>query len=308
MVSQNRKKLPKSIQIPTRTSIFLSNHYIEVSELIQFQFPDNPGQTPDNSWLPLNCEQANEYLEEFCNNFYCNFGDYEDALTSRSDLVFHSCLSTLLNNGLLTPDRVVTRILEQGNIPINSKEGFVRQIIGWREWIKGLYDHVYKDDFLEMNFFGSECDLPQCFYDLDSTIKEKNLPLGLVLDKVNRLAYCHHIERLMVLANWMLLNEYNPAQCYKWFVEMFIDSSEWVMVANVMGMGLYADGGIFATKPYVAGGNYLKKMSDYPSGKGETDWEKLWTDKFWYFVIKHKDVFLSNPRMNMLIQSHLKKQ
>jgi deoxyribodipyrimidine photolyase-related protein len=299
----NRKKIPKSIQIPTRTIAFDSKHYLEVRELIESKFPNNPGQTPTDSWLPLNSKQAREYLEEFCNNFYSNFGDYEDALTTRSDLVFHSCLSTLLNNGLLTPEQVLNRVLNQDNIPINSKEGFVRQIIGWREWVKGLYDHVYKDNYLEMNFFEARENLPEYFYSCDQNATENNLPLKLVLDKINRLAYCHHIERLMVFANWMLLSEYSPAQCYKWFVEMFVDSSEWVMVANVMGMGLYADGGIFATKPYVAGGNYLKKMSDYPNGKGASDWEKLWTDKFWHFVLKHEKVFLSNPRMNMLIKT-----
>jgi deoxyribodipyrimidine photolyase-related protein len=299
----NRKKLPKTIQIPQRTVEFESKHYQEVADLIRLRFPNNPGQIPSKSWLPLTIAQANEYLEEFCDNFFLSFGDYEDALTTRSDLVFHSCLSTLLNNGLLTPDQVLARILNQDNIPINSKEGFVRQIIGWREWVKGLYDHVYNEDYLEMNFFGAQNDLPDYFYNLPKNLPLDNLPLELVLNKIDRLAYCHHIERLMVLANWMLLSEYSPAQCYKWFVEMFVDSSEWVMVANVMGMGLYADGGIFATKPYVAGGNYLKKMSDYPSGKGESDWEKLWTDKFWYFVLKHEKVFLSNPRMNMLIKT-----
>ena len=111
----------------------------------------------------------------------------------------------------------------------------------------------------------------------------------------------------MVISNWMTLNEYEPMECYNWFMTMFIDSYNWVMVANVFGMGLYADGGIFATKPYVASGNYLKKMSDYPSGKGEADWEKLWTDKFWDFVLKHEKVFLGNPRMNMLIQSRKNK-
>lgn len=319
----NRKKLPKTVEIPKRQMEFQSKHYQVVKVLIQNYFPNNPGQIPEQSWLPLNNRQAQEYLEDFVFNFLPLFGDYEDALTSRSDLVFHSCLSALLNNGLLTPQQVLDKVLEQPNIGLNSLEGFVRQIIGWREWIKGLYDHVYTDDFREMNFFKAKNNLPSWFYDNEkSKIKSENsdnilsesdysrsdlnLPLSIALDKVNRLSYCHHIERLMVLANWMLLSEYNPAQCYDWFVEMFIDSSEWVMVANVMGMGLYADGGIFATKPYVAGGNYLKKMSDYPSGKGENDWEKIWTDKFWCFILKHEQVFINNPRMNMLIKTKIK--
>jgi deoxyribodipyrimidine photolyase-related protein len=300
----NRKKLPKNVVVPERKATYHSAHYEEVRKIVQKLFPSNPGQLTEESWLPLNNHQAKKYLDEFFKHFVVSFGDYEDALTNRSDTVFHSCISALLNNGLLTPMYVLEELNKLKNVPINSREGFVRQIIGWREWVKGLYDNVYGDDFRELNYFGAKKDLPEYFY----TAKvDDNLPLQLALEKADRLAYCHHIERLMVLANWMTLNEYNPRQCYDWFVEMFIDSSEWVMVANVMGMGLYADGGIFATKPYVAGGNYIKKMSDYPSGKGEGDWEKLWTDKFWYFVLKHVKVFLSNPRMNMLIKSRKNK-
>lgn len=302
---QNRKKLPKNVDIPKRQTTFTSKHYGDVSKLVQSHFPSNPGELLANSWLPLTHAQANEYLNHFIDNFAYSFGDYEDAMTTRSDTLFHSCLSALMNNGLLTPKQVIEAVL-QADIPLNSKEGFVRQIIGWREWIKGMYDHVYKDDFLKLNFFEANNDLPDYFYRPNDTVLENNLPLKITLDKVSRLAYCHHIERLMILANWMTLSEYNPAQCYNWFVEMFIDSSEWVMVANVMGMGLYADGGIFATKPYVGGGNYIKKMSDYPSGKGGKDWEKLWTEKFWNFVLKHEKVFVSNPRMNMLIKAKKK--
>lgn len=302
---QNRKKLPKTEEIPKRQTVFTSKHYDDVAKLIEKHFPNNPGNLSVNSWLPLTQTQADEYLDDFIDNFAYSFGDYEDALTTRSDILFHSCLSALMNNGLLTPKQVIEAILV-ADIPLNSKEGFIRQIIGWREWIKGMYDHVYKDDFLELNYFEANNDLPKYFYNPKTDDLSNNLPLKITLDKVEKLAYCHHIERLMILANWMTLNEYSPAQCYTWFVEMFIDSSEWVMVANVMGMGLYADGGVFATKPYVGGGNYIKKMSDYPSGKGENDWEKLWTGKFWNFVLKHEKVFVSNPRMNMLIKTKKK--
>lgn len=302
---QNRKKLPKNQPIPERQTQFVSQHYQDVVELINRHFANNPGQMPQNSWLPVSFDQAGQYLDQFCTNFLPKFGDYEDAISLGSDTVFHSCLSTLLNNGLLTPKQVLDRVLELPNIPINSLEGFVRQIIGWREWVKGLYDNVYDSKFLELNHFQAKTDLPAYFYMPNSNLDleyEQNLPLKHTLQKVEKLAYCHHIERLMILANWMALNQYKPDQCYKWFVEMFVDSSEWVMVANVMGMGLYADGGIFATKPYVAGGNYIKKMSDYPADK-DYNWEKIWTDKFWDFLLGHQETFLKNPRMAMLIKS-----
>ena len=304
----NRKKLPKSIIIPERQSEFESKHYRDVTELISKYFPTNPGQILNQSWLPVNHQQAEEYLNQFVEKFLPAFGDYEDAITASSDTVFHSCLSALLNNGLLTPYQVLQNVLSAKNIPINSLEGFVRQIIGWREWVKGLYDHVYTENFLEYNHFNADNNLPEYFYKIDS-INDKeylqNLPLRNILQKVDRLAYCHHIERLMILANWMTLNKYRPDQCYNWFMEMFIDSSEWVMVANVMGMGLYADGGVFATKPYIAGGNYIKKMSDYPTGKNYV-WEKMWTDKFWEFLLSNQETFINNPRMAMLISSRKK--
>lgn len=302
---ENRKKLPKNIQIPSRQTSFESSHYKNVIKVINKTFPNNPGKIPGSSWLPVNFAQANQYLDDFCEQFLSKFGDYEDAMSTRSDALFHSCLSTLLNNGLLTPRQVLDRVLSLENIPLNSLEGFVRQIIGWREWVKGLYDNVYDSDFLKLNYFKATADLPVYFYqpqNEESLEYSKNLPLKRVLEKVNRLAYCHHIERLMVIANWMTLNHYKPNQCYKWFLEMFVDSSEWVMVANVMGMGLYADGGGFATKPYIAGGNYIKKMSDYPNSKDQ-NWEKIWTDRFWNFLMSNQDTFAKNPRMAMLIKS-----
>ena len=302
---ENRNKLPKNIVVPERQVVFKSKHYQDVVEIVNKYFPSNPGKILENSWLPLNFEQAEVYLDQFCEEFFKKFGDYEDAMSYRSELLFHSCLSTLLNNGLLTPKQVLDKVLGLKNIPLNSLEGFVRQVIGWREWVKGLYDHVYKQDFLELNHFEAKTDLPRYFYhpELENDAQySQNLPLKHTLEKVNRLAYCHHIERLMILANWMTLNQYRPDQCFNWFVEMFVDSSEWVMVANVMGMGLYADGGIFATKPYIAGGNYIKKMSDFPTGKNYI-WEKLWTDKFWAFLMSHQETFIKNPRMAMLVKS-----
>jgi len=336
---ENRKKIPKTQNIPPRLNSFYSRHYNQVCQIINQFFPNNPGKIPENCWLPINHSQSKEYLDYFIENYLENFGIYEDAMTTRSDTVFHSCLSTLLNNGLLTPQKVIADIL-QTPAPINSIEGIIRQIIGWREWIKGLYDNLYDENFLNLNYFKASNNLPEYFYKpsqvfqdslpenidnfqinnsndsyLNKNFENKsttqnqldsNLPLKFVLNKVEKIAYAHHIERLMILANWMTLNEYKPNQCYTWFLEMFVDSAEWVMVPNVMGMGLYADGGIFATKPYVSGGNYIKKMSDFPLDKN-SDWEKIWTDKFWDFLLKHSQTFEKNPRMAMLIKTRKNK-
>lgn len=299
----NRKKLPKSVQVDSRLKPYHSKHEADVKKVIQEYFVDNYGELSP-LYFPVNHTQAWEHLQEFGIKYFAQFGDYEDAMSTRDPFLFHSTISPLLNNGLLTPREVIDWVMEQDQVPDNSREGFVRQVIGWREWVNALYWNVYDQDLTKYNFFGNTKPLPAYFWDQNEleSIKD-NVPLYYALQSVFKYAYCHHIERLMVIANWMTLNEYEPMECYTWFMTMFIDSYTWVMVPNVLGMGLYADGGIFATKPYVGGGNYIKKMSDYPSGKGVADWEKLWTDKFWNFVLKHEKVFLGNPRMNMLIQA-----
>ena len=342
--SDNRSKLPKVIDIPARQEAFESSHYKTVSNLINKYFPDNPGILSDQSHFGVNHSQAKNALDFFITNCLDNFGTYQDALTDRSELVFHSVISPYLNNGLLTPQQVLDTLDKylknnynyslyevskffNNHFELNNIEGFIRQLIGWREWVKGLYDNVYDEDINQYNFWNHTKNLPEYFYypskflsktnlqlqichpkldsesnQIDDEIQEfqNNIPLQLALLKVENLAYNHHIERLMVIANWCTLNEYNPRQVFDWFVEMYVDSADWVMVANVLGMGIFADGGIFATKPYISGGNYIKKMSDYKDVK---IWEPIWTDKFWAFLFKHETYFAKNPRLNMLIKS-----
>jgi deoxyribodipyrimidine photolyase-related protein len=296
-----------------------------VSHIITHQFTTNPGKLSNASWLPTTHAESIDWLREFLKERFVLFGDYEDALTDRSNIVFHSAISPMLNNGLLTPKQVLAELENYLNEEygfsifdydlnknqhspsfLNSIEGFVRQLIGWREWIRIMYLKEYEIKLSSYNFFKATNPLPPYFWDLnpdDPAIKD-NIPLQNVLTKIDSYGWSHHIERLMVLSNWMLLNEYDPIECLDWFKAMYVDAYDWVMVPNVLGMGLFADGGIFATKPYVAGGNYLKKMSDYPDSK---KWESIWTDKFWNFLIKHQEYFKTNPRMNMLIQTKLKK-
>ena len=304
--ADNRKKLPKAQAIPNHYKPIPTNNYLEASESVLEFFPNNPGLIND-LWLPTNYKQAELWLKDFLENKLINFGNYEDALTNRDPFLFHSLLSPIINNGLITPQLVLEKLLEHCKANpslmidnLNSIEGFVRQIIGWREWIKGMYDNKYQEELTQYNFFEAKNNLSSDFYFEKNNEKDiqNNLPLQNALKTVEQYGYNHHIERLMVIGNWMLLNEFDPMQCYRWFMEMYVDAYDWVMVPNVFGMALFADGGIYATKPYIAGGNYLKKMADY-SINPET--EKLWTDKFWNFLMKHKAVFKSNPRMVMLI-------
>jgi deoxyribodipyrimidine photolyase-related protein len=302
----NRKKLPKYVEFKQDLDYYKSEYFDKVRTQVQNLFANNPGKV-DNIWLPVTHEQAHKKLQYFLENILLDFGDFEDAMTSHNDFVFHSVLSPMLNVGLLTPrqvlDSLASYLSQNPSIlitKINSIEGFIRQIIGWREWVKGMYDNKYDESFLELNFFRATNPLPDYFYRPSLYLKEleQNTPLKTVLLKVEKLGWCHHIERLMILANWMTLNEYDPAECYNWFASQFVDAAEWVMVPNVMGMGTFSDGGIYATKPYISGGNYIKKMSDYPHS---STWEKLWTDKFWSFIEKHRVFFQTQPRLSMLL-------
>ncbi len=314
--ADNRKKLPKSLDLRPAYISKPTSNYFDARQIILEYYPNNPGVVED-LWLPTNYQQAQDLMQDFFVNRLADFGTYEDSLSDRCPFLFHSTLSPVINNGLLTPNFVLQKLLEFCDshpnfvtLYLNSVEGFVRQIIGWREWVKGLYDNKYSTELTRYNFFEAKNNLTPDFYfqklvlDARNTSTVQNLPLQLALEKVEKYGYNHHIERLMVLGNWMLLNEFEPIQCYQWFMEMYIDAYDWVMVPNVFGMALFADGGIFATKPYIAGGNYLKKMADYKISK---EIEDLWTNKFWEFLLKHKAVLKSNPRLAMLISSREKK-
>jgi deoxyribodipyrimidine photolyase-related protein len=307
--TENRKKLPKTVELPKRTWSYDNAHYTKIFQLLKKLLPKHPGLLDVTSWIPLTTQDAKHFLVEFIKESLQEFGPYEDAMSTRSKQLFHSVLSPLLNNGLITPDHVIKAVLHAYNTGkithLASVEGFIRQVIGWREWIKGLYDTTYKLPYSQYNFFKHTKPLPKYFYDLSLAPQEvkDNTPLYDTLLTVHELSWCHHIPRLMILANWMTLNEYDPMECYEWFLSQFVDGAEWVMVPNVFGMGLFADGGIFATKPYIGGGNYIKNMSDYPQVK---IWERLWTDLYWNFILKHKDFFAKNPRMAMIIKAKFK--
>ena len=183
---------------------------------------------------------------------------------------------------------------KNNHVPPNSTEGFVRQILGWREFIRGVYE-VKGTEERTKNFWNFSRKIPASFYDGTTGIQ----PIDDVIKKIMQTGYAHHIERLMILGNFMVLCEFDPDDVYQWFMELFIDSYDWVMVPNVYGMSLYADGGLMSTKPYISSSNYIMKMSNYKKGS----WQKIWDGLFWNFMDKHRDFFLSNPRLGMLIRT-----
>ena len=209
----------------------------------------------------------------------------------------HSLLSPLINSGLLSPNLVIEKAIfyyKNKDIPLNSVEGFIRQVIGWREFIRGVYIAKGVQE-RTTNFWNFNKKISANFYSGTTGI----LPIDETIKKINETGYCHHIERLMVLGNFMVLCEFDPDEVYKWFMEMFIDSYDWVMVPNVYGMSQFSDGGLMSTKPYISSSNYLLKMSNYKKG----DWQLKWDGLFWRFMDKHREFFLKNPRMRMLIST-----
>jgi len=289
----NRRKLPKSVQPPQIAPAPRTPHVDAVIGIVEQSFAEHPGRAAD-FWWPTTREQARQWLSDFLDERLAQFGPYEDAMSRRSATVFHSALSPSLNLGLLTPDEVVDAVLERyrtQDLPIESVEGFVRQIIGWREFVRGVY-RVYGDEQESRNFWNHERELTEDWYRGTTGLE----PLDDAIRTSLRLGWAHHIQRLMVIGNLMTLCEIRPATAWRWFMEMYVDSSEWVMGPNVYGMGIFSDGGIFATKPYICGSNYILKMSDY--GKG--DWCNTVDGLYWRFIDRHRDFFAANPRLALM--------
>ena len=293
---ENRKKIPKDYTLPVQPSFKKSTHHEEVTSLINSLFSEHPGQI-ENVWFPVNRKQAKKSLKLFLNERIENFGVYEDAMVPDKNFLFHSTLSPSLNLGLITPKEVLQtsiKYFEEKNIPLNSIEGFIRQIIGWREFIRGIYQE--KGDFQKKsNFWKHQNKLTDSWYEGTTGI----VPLDDCIKGTLRDGYHHHIPRLMVISNLMNMCEVDPNEIYKWFMEMYIDSSEWVMIPNVYGMATYSDGGLMSTKPYTCGSNYFLKMSNYKKG----DWCDVVDGLYWRFTDKHRDFYEKNARMSFLTRN-----
>ena len=289
--AENRKKLPRNITPPAVPPVEQTDHVRDVITLVEQVFSDHPGTAAEFNW-PTTRRQALAWLDDFIAHRLELFGPYEDAMSTRSATVFHSVLSPCLNLGLLTPNEVVDRVIQQaGDLPLASVEGFVRQVIGWREFVRGIY-REFSEQQDTSNFWDHQREFTDSWYQATTGIP----PLDDSIRTAQRLGWTHHIPRLMVLANLMTLCEIRPQSAHRWFMEMYVDSSEWVMGPNVYGMGLFSDGGIFATKPYICGSNYLLKMSDY--GKG--DWCNIVDGLYWRFIDKHRQFFAGNPRLALM--------
>lgn len=290
--ADNRERLKDPSKVPSLPEINENDDVNEVKQLVEKQFPDHPGDT-STFWLPTTREESEEWLETFLQERFEDFGPYQDAINSDVDFGFHSVISPMMNNGLLNPSYVVDRAVqwyEEHDTAYNSVEGFIRQIIGWREFMKGVYDN----ESLEQNYFDNQRGLTQDWYEATTGLD----PVDDVIKQSQRYGYAHHIQRLMVVSNAMLLLEIHPKEAYRWFMEFYVDSADWVMQPNVYDMGQYATGGLFATKPYISSSNYIRKMSDY----GKASWSNDWDALYWAFIDKHRDTFKDNNRMKFMIR------
>jgi len=294
---ENRKKYPKKKVAPAIVFPASSLFWTEAVDYVNDYFGDYPGSLDGSRYYPIDHNEANEWLDQFLKIRFHEFGTYEDAIVEQEVVLNHSLLSPLMNVGLILPKEILNKSLayaKENEIPLNSTEGFVRQIIGWREFVRGMYE--LKGSYSRTyNYWKFKRKIPSTFYTGNTGI----MPLDEVIKRILKTGYCHHIERLMVLGNFMILCEFDPDEVYRWFMELFIDAYDWVMVPNVYGMSQFADGGSFATKPYISGSNYLKKMSNFPKG----EWQEVWDGLFWRFMHTHKDTFIKNPRMSMLLRT-----
>jgi deoxyribodipyrimidine photolyase-related protein len=298
--ADNRRRLPKQYREPPLPVVAASAHEPAVRELIGAHFAHHPGELGE-LWIPYDQAGADAWLQQFLRQRLDDFGPYEDALSQHHDTLQHSLLSPLLNIGLLSPAAVIEATLQQvrqrqgreAPVPIASLEGFLRQVIGWREFVRGI-DRLHGERQASANFWNHQRQLAPCWSDGSTGLP----PLDTAIERLNRLAYNHHIERLMVIGNLMLLCEIQPQAVHRWFMERYLDSYEWVMGPNVYGMGQMSDGGIFATKPYICGSNYILKMGDFKRGP----WCEIWDGLYWRFIDRHRDFFQANPRLSMMVR------
>jgi len=295
--SENRLKLPENAVVPEIKTFGNNDYVLEAKRYVDKHFENNIG-THDNFIFPINHKEAISQLHNFFKERFNSFGPYEDSISQKHDFNFHSVISSSLNIGLLTPHEVISETLEyikHNKTHFASVEGFIRQIVGWREFMMIVYE---RDGVTERNsnYFEHKRKIPKSFYDGTTGIK----PVDDTIKKALKYGYTHHIERLMILGNFMCLCEIDPDEIYRWFMELYIDSYDWVMVPNVYGMSQYADGGLITTKPYISSSNYIIKMSDY---KKSEEWCEIWDGLFWRFLHKNKSKIARNSRIGMLVKS-----
>ena len=311
--AENRKTFGKAgpQNVPTAPQVSIDELTLEVINVVEHNFPNHPGSLKHFIW-PVTREAALRFLDDFIANKLAGFGDHQDAMWQSSDVaqspfLWHSLLSTSLNLKLLNPREVIAAAVvayKNHQLQLASVEGFIRQILGWREFIRGIY-WLDMPQMGESNHFKHRRQLPRWYWSGDT---QMNCMQQTVNDTM-QYGYAHHIQRLMVTGMFGLLAEINPREVEAWYLAVYVDAVEWVELPNVAGMALYANGGRFTSKPYVASGAYIKRMSNYCSNCRYKPEVKTGanacptTTLYWNFLIKHYDSFSRNPRTALMTKN-----
>ena len=278
----------------------------EVIELVNEYFSEHFGTT-GNFHYAVTAEQAQEALAHFVDFALPCFGDYQDAISDNEDWLFHSILSPYLNTGLLDPMEVceeAVRAWHAGRAPLNAVEGFVRQIIGWREFVRGIY-WLLMPGYARENRLGNSRELPWFYWTGDTKMR----CMHKAINATARNAYAHHIQRLMITGNFALLAGVKPEAICDWYLAVYIDAFDWVELPNTLGMVMHADGGYLGSKPYAASGKYIQRMSDYCGdcpykvSSAEEDNSCPFNSLYWHFIDRHREDFANNPRMTMMYRN-----
>lgn len=298
----NRKALPKSLSPPKRQRFAPDQITREVMAMVKARFSGHFGDLEPFGWAVTRAD-ALEALEHFIDTCLPSFGDYQDAMKGGNGFLYHSVISPYLNVGLLTAREVCAAAEEawkQGRAPLNATEGFIRQILGWREYVRGLY-WLKMPDYATSNALNAMRPLPEFFWTGDTALR----CVAEVIGDTKRQAYAHHIQRLMVTGNFALLAGLSPREVEDWYLRVYADAYDWVELPNTHGMALFADGGVMASKPYAASGAYIDRMSDYCTGCAYDPSVKLgkkacpFNFLYWNFLMRHEDVLGKNPRLAM---------
>ncbi len=299
---ENRKPWPAGKPAPERLRFPADAITREVMALVEARFGEHFGTLDGFGWAVTRAD-ALTALDHFVDDCLGEFGDYQDAMKDGADFLFHATLSPYINAGLLTPREVCDRAVaacRQGRAPLAATEGFIRQIIGWREYVRGIY-WLLMPDYAATNALQAERPLPAFYWTGDTDMN----CLRSCIDVTRRQAYAHHIQRLMVTGNFALLAGIRPVEVEEWYLVVYADAYEWVELPNVHGMILFADGGILGSKPYAASGAYIDRMSDYCRGCRYDPRQKLGPDAcpfnylYWNFLIDNEKRLSGNPRMAM---------
>lgn len=304
--AENRKGWRSQKPIPERPVAAVDDITAQVIDLVERAFPDHPGDL-SRFYLAVTAEAAEVQLSWFIEHCLADFGTYQDALAEESPWLFHGLVSVYLNTGLLDPLDVCRRVEEawrEDKVPLAAAEGFVRQILGWREYVRGMYWY-HMPGYAQLNALEAKRALPAWFWTGDTDMRCMHRALEQSLE----LGYGHHIQRLMVIGNFALLAGLDVEQVCAWFLAVYVDAFEWVELPNTLGMALHGDGGLMASKPYAASGKYIQRQGDHcrecvydpkkVTGEGACPYNSL----YWRFIHRHQALLKTNPRMALILRN-----